>query len=86
MTTTFKSTGRFLTTPRTLTSSRSETFSHRTLLNVNAYIYSKYIQTHFFDTAFGERPGSVSGTGNHAWTGRDDMTELYFRDWDHLKA
>ena len=28
----------------------------------------------------------MAGTGNHAWAGRDDMTELYFRDWDHLKA
>ncbi|KZM22223.1 uncharacterized protein EKO05_0002069 [Ascochyta rabiei] len=46
----------------------------------------KYTQTHFFDAAFGERPNSVAGTGNHGWTGRDDMTELYFRDWDHLKA
>lgn len=47
---------------------------------------SKYVQTHFFDAAFGERPGGVAGTGNHPWIGRDDMTELYFRDWDHLKA
>ncbi|KAJ4399547.1 hypothetical protein N0V91_009372 [Didymella pomorum] len=46
----------------------------------------KYIQTHFSDAAFGERPDSAKGTGNHAWTGRDDMTELYFRDWAHLKA
>ncbi|CAO2649234.1 Nn.00g066190.m01.CDS01 [Neocucurbitaria sp. VM-36] len=46
----------------------------------------KYIQTHFFDAAFGERPDSVGGTGNHPWVGRDDMTELYFRDWDHLKT
>ncbi|KAF1980315.1 hypothetical protein BU23DRAFT_495719 [Bimuria novae-zelandiae CBS 107.79] len=46
----------------------------------------KYIQTHFFDAAFGERLGGVAGTGNHAWVGRDDMTELYFRDWDHMKA
>lgn len=28
----------------------------------------------------------MAGSGNHAWVGRDDMTELYFRDWDHLKA
>ena len=53
---------------------------------MRADVGSKYIQTHFFDTAFGERPGSIAGTGNHAWTGRDDMAELYFRDWDHLKA
>ncbi|KAH6643573.1 hypothetical protein C7974DRAFT_381793 [Boeremia exigua] len=46
----------------------------------------KYIQTHFFDAAFGSRSGSTAGTGNHVWTGRDDMTELWFRDWDHLKA
>ncbi|KAJ4362826.1 hypothetical protein N0V95_001200 [Ascochyta clinopodiicola] len=46
----------------------------------------KYTQTHFFDAAFGERPHSTAGTGNHPWTGRDDMTELYFRDWDHLKS
>ncbi|KAK4044337.1 hypothetical protein C8A01DRAFT_31388 [Parachaetomium inaequale] len=46
----------------------------------------KYVQTHFFDAAFGERPGGVAGTGNHTWVGRDDMTELYFRDWDHLKV
>ncbi|KAJ4356860.1 uncharacterized protein N0V89_004897 [Didymosphaeria variabile] len=46
----------------------------------------KYIQVHFFDTAFGERPGGVLGTSNHPWTGRDDMTELYFRNWDHIKA
>ncbi|KAF2659345.1 hypothetical protein K491DRAFT_622863 [Lophiostoma macrostomum CBS 122681] len=46
----------------------------------------KFIQVHFFDAAFGERPGGVAGTSNHPWTGRDDMTELYFRDWDHLKS
>ncbi|KAF3007669.1 hypothetical protein E8E13_009054 [Curvularia kusanoi] len=46
----------------------------------------KYVQTHFFDAAFGGRPNSVKGTGNHPWVGRDDMTELYFRDWDHLKT
>lgn len=49
-------------------------------------LVSKYIQIHLFDAAFGERPNSVAGTGNHTWTGRDDITELYFRDWDHLKA
>ncbi|KAI8932078.1 hypothetical protein NX059_010965 [Plenodomus lindquistii] len=47
---------------------------------------SKYIQTHFFDAAFGEKQGGIAGTGNHAWVGRDDMTELYFRDWEHLKG
>ncbi|KAL6705916.1 hypothetical protein ACN47E_006195 [Coniothyrium glycines] len=46
----------------------------------------KYIQTHFFDAAFGAREDGIAGTGNHSWVGRDDMTELYFRDWDHLKA
>ena len=49
-------------------------------------IFSKYIQTHFFDLAFGERSGSVVDTGTQVWTGRDDMIELYLRDWDHLKA
>ncbi|KAF9699450.1 hypothetical protein EKO04_002479 [Ascochyta lentis] len=46
----------------------------------------KYLQTHFFDAAFGTRPNSPTGTGNQTWTGRDDMTELYFRDWTHLNA
>ena len=49
-------------------------------------IFSKYIQTHFFDLAFGERSGSVADTGTQVWTGRDDMIELYFRDCDHLEA
>ncbi|PSN67615.1 hypothetical protein BS50DRAFT_664912 [Corynespora cassiicola Philippines] len=46
----------------------------------------KYVQTHFFDAAFGGRTDGIAGTGNHSWVGRDDMTELYFRDWDHMKS
>jgi hypothetical protein len=44
---------------------------------------SKYIQTPIFDAAFGARPGGLNL--NHAWVGRDDVTELTFRGWDHLK-
>ncbi|PMD50689.1 uncharacterized protein K444DRAFT_604118 [Hyaloscypha bicolor E] len=43
----------------------------------------KYIQTPIFDAAFGARPGGLNL--NHAWVGRDDVTELTFRGWDHLK-
>jgi hypothetical protein len=77
-----------LTSPLTPTINRSESSSSvvgsARISDTNTN--SKYIQTHFSDAAFGERPDSAKGTGNHAWTGRDDMTELYFRDWAHLKA
>lgn len=67
------------------TKNRSESFPHLLHSRISDQ-FSKYIQTHFFDAAFGEKPNSVKGTGNYAWTGRVDMTELYFRDWAHLKA
>ncbi|KAJ0416227.1 hypothetical protein BJY00DRAFT_317113 [Aspergillus carlsbadensis] len=42
----------------------------------------KYMQTHVFDSAFGN---SLEGlNANHPWVGRDDVTELYFRDLAHL--
>lgn len=44
---------------------------------------SKYIQTPIFDAAFGARAGGLNL--NHAWVGRDDVTELIFRDWAHLQ-
>ena len=43
----------------------------------------KYIQTPIFDAAFGARPGGLNL--NHPWVGRDDVTELYFRDMKHLQ-
>ncbi|KAF5978728.1 hypothetical protein FBULB1_6045 [Fusarium bulbicola] len=44
----------------------------------------KYIQTQVFDSAFGSRhDGSLNA--NHNWVGRDDTTELFFRDWDHVQ-
>lgn len=46
---------------------------------------SKYIQTQVFDSAFGPRePGPLNANQN--WCGRDDTTELYFRDWDHVST
>jgi hypothetical protein len=45
--------------------------------------WSKYIQTPVFDAAFGARSGGLNL--NHAWVGRDDVTELTFRNWSHLK-
>ncbi|KAL1903218.1 hypothetical protein Sste5346_000503 [Sporothrix stenoceras] len=45
----------------------------------------KYLQTHVFDSVYGARPGPVPNA-NHAWMARDDVTELYFRDWDHVQA
>lgn len=47
---------------------------------------STYVQTHFFDAAIGGKPGFPAGTSNHSWFGRDDMTELYFRDWHHVNS
>ncbi|KAF5553493.1 hypothetical protein FNAPI_6725 [Fusarium napiforme] len=44
----------------------------------------KYIQTLVFDSAFGSRPDGPLNT-NHNWVGRDDTTELFFRDWDHVQ-
>ncbi|KAF9773507.1 hypothetical protein IL306_008658 [Fusarium sp. DS 682] len=44
---------------------------------------SKYIQTQVFDSAFGSRPGGPLNA-NQNWVGRDDTTELFFRDWDHV--
>ena len=46
---------------------------------------SKYVQTQIFDSAFGSRPNAMINA-NQNWVGRDDVTELYFRDWDHLKT
>lgn len=36
-----------------------------------------------FDSVFGARAGGPLNA-NHNWCGRDDTTELYFRDWDHV--
>ncbi|KAG5797857.1 hypothetical protein H9Q69_003085 [Fusarium xylarioides] len=44
----------------------------------------KYIQTQVFDSAFGSRPDGPLNA-NHNWVGRDDTTELFFRDWDHVQ-
>jgi hypothetical protein len=49
----------------------------------------KYRQYHIFDSAFGERPASETShvpNRNHAWVGRDDATELYFRDMAHIQS
>jgi hypothetical protein len=43
----------------------------------------KYIQTQVFDSVFGSREGGPFNA-NQTWWGRDDTTELYFRDWDHV--
>jgi hypothetical protein len=40
------------------------------------------MQTHIFDSAFGN--SSEGPNANHPWVGRDDVTELYFRDVAHL--
>ncbi|KAH7254285.1 uncharacterized protein BKA55DRAFT_510323, partial [Fusarium redolens] len=44
----------------------------------------KYIQTQVFDSAFGSRQGGPLNA-NQNWVGRDDTTELFFRDWDHVQ-
>lgn len=36
-----------------------------------------------FDSVFGARADGPLNA-NHHWCGRDDTTELYFRDWDHV--
>lgn len=48
---------------------------------------SKYIQTQIFDSAYGPR-GEAGPllNANQTWCGRDDTTELFFRDWDHVTA
>ncbi|RAH43372.1 uncharacterized protein BO95DRAFT_368769 [Aspergillus brunneoviolaceus CBS 621.78] len=38
---------------------------------------------HLFDGALGGRPDALNA--NQPWVGRDDITELYFWDWAHLK-
>ncbi|KAL3480494.1 hypothetical protein BJX99DRAFT_254485 [Aspergillus californicus] len=43
----------------------------------------KYIQTQAFDSAFGQRQGGPMNANQH-WSGRDDTTELFFRDWEHV--
>ncbi|OQV11151.1 EthD domain-containing protein [Cladophialophora immunda] len=43
----------------------------------------KYIQTHVFDSVFGPRQGGPVNA-NQPWHGRDDTTEIYFRDWEHV--
>ncbi|CAI7667536.1 unnamed protein product [Penicillium manginii] len=44
----------------------------------------KYIQIHLLDGAFGGRPDALNA--NQPWFGRDDITELYYSDWAHLKS
>ncbi|KAK1991599.1 hypothetical protein LX36DRAFT_646107 [Colletotrichum falcatum] len=70
---------------------RKEYFDHRFRIhghlsddneNENEKPY-KYIQTQVFDSAFGPRQGGGLNANQH-WCGRDDTTELYFRDWDHV--
>jgi hypothetical protein len=53
------------------------------MASLTNFATSKYIQTPIFDAAFGARSGGLNL--NHAWVGRDDVTELTFRDWAHLK-
>ncbi|KAK2055996.1 hypothetical protein LY76DRAFT_577090 [Colletotrichum caudatum] len=71
---------------------RKEYFDHRFRVhgrladaseNENEKPY-KYIQTQIFDSAFGPRQGVLNA--NHNWCGRDDTTELYYRDWDHVST
>lgn len=45
----------------------------------------KYIQTQIFDSAFGLRPDGPLNANQH-WCGRDDTTELFFRDWNHVES
>ncbi|RBQ78508.1 hypothetical protein FVER14953_07697 [Fusarium verticillioides] len=44
----------------------------------------KYIQTQVFDSSFGSHPDGPLNA-NHNWVGRDDTTELFFRDWEHVQ-
>lgn len=44
---------------------------------------SKYIQTQVFDSVFGARKGGPVNANQH-WVGRDDVTELFFRDGEHV--
>ncbi|RSL50832.1 hypothetical protein CEP53_008654 [Fusarium sp. AF-6] len=44
---------------------------------------SKNIQTQVFGSAFGSRPDGPLNANQH-WVGRDDTTELFFRDWDYV--
>jgi hypothetical protein len=46
------------------------------------------LQVHVQDGAYGARGSSdlPPGHGNWIWAQRDDVTELYFRDWAHLSA
>ncbi|KAJ5767992.1 hypothetical protein N7533_000575 [Penicillium manginii] len=44
----------------------------------------KRIVIHLFDGAFGGQPDALNA--NQPWFGRDDITELYYRDWVHLKS
>lgn len=55
----------------------------RPILRIRLLLQSKYIQTQIFDAAFGLRADGPPNA-NHYWCGRDDTTELYFRDWDHV--
>lgn len=52
-------------------------------MNLTELPISKYYQQHIFDSAFGARPNGPLNA-NHAWTGRDDVTELWFEDLDHM--
>ncbi|KAJ5564294.1 hypothetical protein N7513_000536 [Penicillium frequentans] len=45
----------------------------------------RYTQTHIFDAVFGARPNGPLNA-NHSWVGRDDVTELFFRDASHLQV
>lgn len=44
----------------------------------------KYTQTHHPVSVFYPRPNASIPNANQPWTGRDDTTELYFRDEAHL--
>ncbi|RLL95794.1 hypothetical protein CFD26_105404 [Aspergillus turcosus] len=46
---------------------------------------TRYTQTHIFDAAFGARPNGPTNA-NHPWVGRDDVTELFYRDATHLQV
>ncbi|KAH7082078.1 hypothetical protein FB567DRAFT_530545 [Paraphoma chrysanthemicola] len=70
---------------------RKEYFDHRFRIHGSIsdgtsdknYKPHKYIQTQVFDAAFGPRPDGPLNA-NQYWVGRDDTTELYFRDWEHV--
>lgn len=65
----------------------SQTPSHLqyTTLIIDNLRTRKYVQTQIFDSAFGPRANGPLNA-NHAWCGRDDVTELFFNDIGHLKS